>query len=74
MVSALLGYMGFTLVSNHLKFLFIPAKNILIQTVANATGCMPIIAGFTETIPPIEYLLSPKENGPTCLSTVKLLI
>ena len=74
MVSALLGYIGFKLVSNHLKFPFTPAENVLIQTVATATGCMPVTARFTETIPAIEHVLTPKENGPIRLSTVKLLI
>lgn len=74
LVSALLGYIGFELVSNHLNFPFTPAENVLSQTVATATGCMPVIAGFTETIPAIGYLMTPKENRPTQLSTVRPLI
>ena len=62
------------LLSNRLKFPFTPAENVLVQTVATAMGCMPVTAGFTETIPAIEYVLTPKENGPIRLSTVKLLI
>ena len=74
LISALLGHIGFTLVSNHLKFTFTPAENVLIQTVATATGCTPVSAGIAETILAIEYVLPPKENGPIRPSTVELFI
>ena len=54
MVSALLGYIAFKLVSTRLNYPSTSAEIVLVQTVATSTGYMPVTAGFTETFPPLE--------------------
>lgn len=63
-VSALLGFLVFSLLS---KLSFAPlskAENVLIVSAATATGCMPVTAGFAELIPALEYILEPRDGGP----------
>ena len=74
MVSALLGFIGFKILSKYLRYPFTAAENVLIQTVATATGCMPVTAGFTGTIPALEHVLTPDQGGQLRFSFVKLLL
>ncbi|KAH8719521.1 OPT oligopeptide transporter protein-domain-containing protein [Phaeosphaeriaceae sp. PMI808] len=62
MISALLGFIGFKLYL-HAACLSL-AENILLISVATATGCMPITAGLIQTIPALEFLIGPGEYGP----------
>ena len=68
--SALLGYIIF----KSLRWSISKDQNVLISSVATATGCMPITAGFTGIIPAIEYLLRPEDGGPLRLSALKLIV
>ncbi|RYP41074.1 hypothetical protein DL767_001235 [Monosporascus sp. MG133] len=73
MGSGLLGYVGFQLFSRYLTVPFTPAENVLVISVATATGCMPVTAGLIGVIPAVEYLLGPEENGPLHLPWSSLL-
>ncbi|OAT13580.1 oligopeptide transporter [Blastomyces gilchristii SLH14081] len=64
MVSGLLGFVVFKLFSRCIESPLTPAENVLIISVATATGCMPVTAGFVGIIPALEYLIGPEENGP----------
>lgn len=64
MVSGLLGYVGFKLFSRYTTMQFSAPENVLIISVATATGCMPVTAGFTGVVPALEYVIGPEENGP----------
>ena len=74
MVSALLGFISFKLLSRYLTAPLTPAENVLILSVSTATGCMPVTAGFIGIIPALEYLIGPEENGPLRLSADSLVI
>jgi uncharacterized oligopeptide transporter (OPT) family protein len=74
MVSTLLGYGGFRAFQKCLKTPLSAAENVLITNVATATGCMPVTAGFTGTIPAPEYVIGSAENGPIRLSSTKLVV
>ncbi|KAM7214454.1 oligopeptide transporter [Rhypophila decipiens] len=66
MISALLGFIIFKLVSTYgqsTKRLG-PAENVLLTSVATATGCMPLTAGTIGVIPALEYIIGSDENGP----------
>ncbi|RHZ68078.1 hypothetical protein CDV55_107961 [Aspergillus turcosus] len=64
MVSGLLGFAGFKVLSRYTTRALHPEENVLIISVATATGCMPLTAGLIGAIPAIEYLIGPSENGP----------
>jgi uncharacterized oligopeptide transporter (OPT) family protein len=75
MVSALLGYFAFRQLPRRLvKTPLDPSENVLIITVATATGCMPVTAGFIGIIPALEYLIGPDENGPLRYITFSNLV
>lgn len=74
MVSGLLGYIGFKLFSRYTVIRFTAAENVLIISVATATGCMPVTAGFVGIIPALEYLIGPEENGPLRIDWEKLVL
>ena len=74
MVSGLLGFVGFKLFSKHTTVRFTAAENVLVISVATATGCMPVTAGFIGIIPALEYLISAEENGPLRLSLESLVL
>lgn len=74
MVSGLLGFIGFKLLSRYTARPFTPAENVLIISVATATGCMPVTAGFVGIIPALEYLIGPEENGPLRIAWESLLL
>jgi uncharacterized oligopeptide transporter (OPT) family protein len=73
MVSTLLGFIGFKLISRYLTAPLTPAENVLLLSVSMATGCMPVTAGFVGIIPALEYLIGPEENGPLRLSFDSLI-
>jgi uncharacterized oligopeptide transporter (OPT) family protein len=67
-VSGLLGFAGFKVFSRWTLYPLSAEENVLIISVATATGAMPVTAGFIGIIPALEYLIGPKENGPLTLS------
>ncbi|KAI1819344.1 OPT superfamily oligopeptide transporter [Xylaria intraflava] len=74
MVSGLLGHAIFQLFSRYLRLPFTPAENVLVVSVATATGCMPITAGLIGVIPALEHLLGPDDNGPLILPWSSLFV
>jgi hypothetical protein len=74
MVSGLLGFVLFKLFSRYTTVQLTAAENVLIVSVATATGCMPITAGFTGVIPALEYVIGPEENGPFRIAWQKLVL
>ena len=74
MVSGLLGFASFKIVSRYSNVPFSPFENVLTISVATATGAMPVTAGFVGAIPAIEYLIGPEDNGPIQLDFGKLVL
>ena len=72
MVSALLGYFGFKILPRLANLS--PAENVLLVSVATATGLMPLTAGLIQTIPALEYLIGPSERGPLHESLGSLVV
>ena len=64
MVSGLLDYIVFKISSRFTTTQFSAPENVSIISVATATGCMPVTAGFTGVIPALEYIIGSEENGP----------
>lgn len=64
MISGLLRYIELKMFSRYTATRYTTAENVLIISVATATECMPVTAGFVEIIPVFEYLIGPEENGP----------
>ncbi|KAF9926367.1 hypothetical protein FBU30_004031 [Linnemannia zychae] len=59
--SSLLGFAIFKALKNFIKVPFGPAENIVLQSVAVATGTMPLAAGFVGIIPALK-LMTIKDN------------
>ena len=64
MVSGLLGYAASKLFSRYTAKQFTSAENVLLVSVATATGCMLLTAGLIAAISALEYIIGPDENGP----------
>ena len=74
MPSALLGFGFFKTIARCTDLSFTPVENVLVQTVAQSVGTMPLGCGFVGILPALNYLLAPEENGPLVLSTWKLMV
>jgi uncharacterized oligopeptide transporter (OPT) family protein len=74
MVSGLLGFISFKVLSKYTASRFTAAENVLIISVATAAGCMPVTAGFVGIIPALEHLIGPEENGPLHITWESLLL
>ncbi|KAG0295719.1 hypothetical protein BGZ98_001263 [Dissophora globulifera] len=63
--SSLLGFAIFksNFVKRHLKIPFGPAENIVLQSIAVATGTMPLAAGFVGIIPALQ-MMTVEDNPP----------
>lgn len=72
--ASLMGFAVFKAMSRQLKTPFTPVENVLIQTVAGATGTMPLGSGFTGIMPAIDFLLDKSEGSPVDLSLWRLLV
>ncbi|KAI1321735.1 hypothetical protein EDD11_000011 [Mortierella claussenii] len=62
--SSLLGFALFKAAKRYLKVPFGPAENIVLQSVAVATGTMPLAAGFVGIIPALQ-MMTVADNPPT---------
>ncbi|KAF9908931.1 hypothetical protein BX616_011337 [Lobosporangium transversale] len=62
--SSLLGFALFKGAKRYLKVPFGPAENIVLQSVAVATGTMPLAAGFVGIIPALQ-MMTTADNPPT---------
>ncbi|KAF9346482.1 hypothetical protein BGX34_003857, partial [Mortierella sp. NVP85] len=65
--SSLLGFALFKAAKRYLKIPFGPAENIVLQSVAVATGTMPLAAGFVGIIPALQ-MMTVADNPPTATS------
>lgn len=74
MPAALIGFGFFKTIAQYIDYPFTPVENVLVSTVAGATGTMPLGVGFVGVMPALNYLLTPEENGPLVLSTGKLML
>lgn len=72
--ASLLGFAVFRSWPKPLRRPFTPIENVLVQTVASATGAMPLGCGFTGVMPAIEFLLDKSEGAPVDLSMWRLLV
>ena len=73
-VSSLLGFVIFNILSNCLRRPLKATENVLINTVSTATGCMPVTAGFTGVVAAMEYVITSKDNGPIKFTVLQLLM
>lgn len=58
MVSALLGYLGFKIVSRFLVNPLTASENVLIISTATATGCIPVTASLNGIVPAMEFMVN----------------
>ncbi|KAF8984201.1 hypothetical protein BGZ46_008611 [Entomortierella lignicola] len=65
--SSLLGFAAFKAAKHYLKVPFGPAENIVLQSVAVATGTMPLAAGFVGIIPALQ-MMTLEDNPATATS------
>ncbi|KAF9433962.1 hypothetical protein BGZ76_008755 [Entomortierella beljakovae] len=73
--SSLLGFAIFKAFKPYLDVPFGPAENIVLQSIAVATGTMPLAAGFVGIIPALQ-MMTTKDNpsGPIVLSSGELIL
>ncbi|KAF9106692.1 hypothetical protein BGX27_009057, partial [Mortierella sp. AM989] len=73
--SSLLGFAIFKALKPYLDVPFGPAENIVLQSIAVATGTMPLAAGFVGIIPALQ-MMTEKDNpsGPIVLSAWELIL
>ena len=75
--SSLLGFAIFKAFKNFIKVPFGPAENIVLQSVAVATGTMPLAAGFVGIIPALKLMTladNPDHGGSVELSAGHLIL
>ncbi|KAF9353147.1 hypothetical protein BGX26_009082, partial [Mortierella sp. AD094] len=79
--SSLLGFALFKAVKHYLKVPFGPAENIVLQSVAVATGTMPLAAGFVGIIPALQLMTladnpatETSPGGPIFLSAGQMIL
>ncbi|KAF8928198.1 OPT oligopeptide transporter protein-domain-containing protein [Dissophora ornata] len=81
--SSLLGFAIFKALKPYLSVKFGPAENIVLQSIAVATGTMPLAAGFVGIIPALQMMTiednPPREDGshpggPIVLTTKELIL
>lgn len=74
--SSLLGFAIFKTFKPLLKVPFGPAENIVLQSIAVATGTMPLAAGFVGILPALQ-MMTVEDNppsGPIFLTTTQLIL
>ncbi|KAF9287557.1 hypothetical protein BGZ68_001654 [Mortierella alpina] len=73
--SSLLGFAIFKAAKPYLKVPFTPAENIVLQSIAVATGTMPLAAGFVGIIPALQMLTTEDNpSGPIFLTATELIL
>jgi len=73
--SSLLGFAIFKAAKPYLTVPFGPAENIVLQSIAVATGTMPLAAGFVGIIPALQ-MMTTKDNpsGPIHLTATQMIL
>ncbi|KAF9932231.1 hypothetical protein FBU30_008653 [Linnemannia zychae] len=73
--SSLLGFAIFKTAKPYLKVPFGPAENIVLQSIAVATGTMPLAAGFVGIIPALQMMTTEDNpSGPVYLSATDMIL
>jgi uncharacterized oligopeptide transporter (OPT) family protein len=72
--SALIGFVLFRILSPLLRTPFTIAENVLVATVAAATGTVCLGSGFTGVIPALDFLLQSEEGAPLDLNLGRLTV
>ena len=72
--ASLMAFGIFKLLGGLLERPFGPVENVLVQTVAVASGTMPLAAGLVGVVPALQRLLTPEEGGPVHLSLGRLIV
>ncbi|KAF9979943.1 hypothetical protein BGZ65_005769 [Modicella reniformis] len=74
--SSLLGFAIFKAFKPYLKVPFGPAENIVLQSIAVATGTMPLAAGFVGIIPALQMMTAEDNppSGPVVLTATQLIL
>ncbi|BFZ58325.1 OPT super [Savitreella phatthalungensis] len=72
--ASLMAFGVFKLMGGLLATPFSPIENVLVQTIAVASGTMPLAAGLVGVVPALERLLRADEDGPLDLSLTKLIV
>lgn len=63
---------GFELRSKFMTIPFSPAENVMVLSVATATGTMPVTAGFIGIILALEHLIEPEVTDPLRMNWTNL--
>ncbi|KAL8831926.1 MAG: hypothetical protein Q9170_005088 [Blastenia crenularia] len=74
MQTALLAFAFFRSIQHRLSSPLSPEETTAVEMVAGAVGLAPFTAGYTGLIPALEFLTTPKENGPKRFSIPRLLV
>ena len=74
MVSGLLGYLTFKLSSSLTNTPLTISENVLITSIATATGCIPITASLTSIIPALEFIVSDGNGSKMYFSFAQLFL
>ncbi|QLI74517.1 uncharacterized protein G6M90_00g110790 [Metarhizium brunneum] len=74
MASSPLGFAGLKLVLRYITVPLLPAKNVLLVSVATTTGAVPVTIGFIGVIPALEYLVGLRDNRPLILPWERLVL
>ncbi|KAG0024244.1 hypothetical protein BGZ81_007762 [Podila clonocystis] len=73
--SSLLGFAIFKAAKPYLTVPFGPAENIVLQSIAVATGTMPLAAGFVGIIPALQMLTTADNpSGPIHLTATQMIL
>ncbi|KAF9134811.1 hypothetical protein BGW39_005721 [Mortierella sp. 14UC] len=73
--SSLLGFAIFKVFKPFLTVPFGPAENIVLQSIAVATGTMPLAAGFVGIIPALQMMtVEDNPSGPVFLSATEMIL
>jgi OPT family oligopeptide transporter len=73
--SSLLGFAIFKAAKPFLTTPFGPAENIVLQSIAVATGTMPLAAGFVGIIPALQMMTAEDNpNGPVFLTATEMIL
>lgn len=71
--ASLLEFVGFKLFSKYIRKPLTAAKNVLVNTVSTATGCMPITVGFTGFVVALKHVIGVKDKEPLRFTIFQLL-
>jgi len=75
LTASLLGFASFKALSRVFRIPELSIhENVLITSASTAVGCMPVTAGFTNTIPALEFVMKPADGGPIIFPWPQLIL